>query len=460
MKLTRFRHISAAVLLGFLLAFFIIITLTTDSWTLSKSSTRRLLVSNNQAFESRLNNFADLFIRGSYDILHMIKIRELGKLGQACKIATKRKLAGGTIASKIGTPHITWAGECDSNRPGNPNIAPETIDFNRKHNPIIGLGEGDFIITAHPGNEVLEARKKGAFVLGVGYAMMTNRYSPPGYNDWPDRPIETCADIMFYTWGPFEDGLITPKLTPNLKICPTSPMAAVAYWLIMAQLAHNLAYKDISGTFKAAEAYLDSIMIRLDRFHQNHLADVNCAGEIIAEKVLSGGKIYPWSGRPEFWVEANGTAGGLMGVNKLDPDNIKVTDKDVLILACAEATPENEIEVAKKVKEKGAWIVGIYPSKRDDNFSMKPLRDICDMSLDNYSGDVQGIFDIPGYDEKIIPASGTMNNLIFWAIVAAYVQAMESRGEAPYYWMSYHVDGGAGHVYDDSIRPYFIKRGY
>jgi len=51
-----------------------------------------------------------------------------------------------------------------------------------------------------------------------------------------------------------------------------------------------------------------------------------------------------------------------------------------------------------------------------------------------------------------------MNNYAFWAVVGAYVQAMERQGVAPYYWMSYHVPGGR--AYDDSIRGYFLKRGY
>ena len=51
-----------------------------------------------------------------------------------------------------------------------------------------------------------------------------------------------------------------------------------------------------------------------------------------------------------------------------------------------------------------------------------------------------------------------MNNYAFWAILGAYVQNMEKRGAAPYYWMSWHVPGGK--AYTDSIHPYFLKRGY
>jgi len=77
---------------------------------------------------------------------------------------------------------------------------------------------------------------------------------------------------------------------------------------------------------------------------------------------------------------------------------------------------------------------------------------------------MDGVLDIPGYDRKIIPTVALMNNYAFWSIIASYVQSMESRGEAPYYWMSWHVPyfdaPRRGHAYTDSIHPYFMKRGY
>jgi len=51
-----------------------------------------------------------------------------------------------------------------------------------------------------------------------------------------------------------------------------------------------------------------------------------------------------------------------------------------------------------------------------------------------------------------------MNNYAFWAILGAYVENMEKRGVAPYYWMSWHVPGGK--AYDDSIHALFLERGY
>jgi len=406
----------------------------------------------------RLGNYADLYLRMSYDVLHMIRVRELDKIGQACKIGAQRKMAGGKIISGIGTPHIMYGGACAADVPGNPNIAPDKKGQNSGYPGEPELGSGDFLMVANPSPHVEKAYNNGCYVVGIGFPMTTNRYSPADFNDHPDYFIEDMTNTFIYTWGPKEDGIVTPALTPtlHLKILPTSPMTVVGYWLMTAQLAHNLAYEDVSGTHSAAETYIDTLMERLSTFHQRHIGDVNSVGEEIADRVLSGGRIHPWSPRNEFWIESNGTAGGLMGVYPLQPDSL--TAKDVVILAASNATPEEEIAMARKIRKKNAFLIGIFPFSREDGISTSPLKEMCDLSLDNLSGDVHGVLNIPGYPQKIIPTTTMMNNYAFWAVVGGYVQAMEQRGEAPYYWMSYHVPGGR--EYDESIRDAFLKRGY
>ncbi|MFC1693123.1 hypothetical protein ACFL1R_06430 [Candidatus Latescibacterota bacterium] len=99
-----------------------------------------------------LGNYTDLYLRGSYEVLHMIRERELEKIGAACKIGAQRKMAGGRIVSAICTPHIMIDGAGAADVPGNPNIAPEPVGEWQwkgfRGSP--PLGAGDFLIAAKP----------------------------------------------------------------------------------------------------------------------------------------------------------------------------------------------------------------------------------------------------------------------------------------------------------------------
>jgi hypothetical protein len=226
-------------------------------------------------------------------------------------------------------------------------------------------------------------------------------------------------------------GVVTPDLTPGVTLLPTSPQIAVAWWALTAQLASDLAHHHHAQgggeppprrrggqPAAAAHEYVSTLMQRLSSLHHSHLASMHQAGEAIAEKVLAGGKLYPWSGRDEFYIEASNTACGIRGnyplaqhFAPLDPGVL--TSADVLLLATGNATPEAEVEMARAARARGAYIVGIYPFVRADSFSMDELRGLCDISIDNQSGDAGGILTLPGYSHSVIPTQGCMNNYAY-----------------------------------------------
>ena len=154
---------------------------------------------------------------------------------------------------------------------------------------------------------------RGCYVVGVGFPMTTNRYSPPDYNDFADQSIESMCSTFIYDWAPKEDGIVTPRLLPPhapstpMKILPTSPVTVVLYWTLMAQIAQNLAAaaeeepgSSSGGSAAAAELYLQTLMSRLSAWHQTALPTVAAAGSAMARAVISParGRLCPWSGRP------------------------------------------------------------------------------------------------------------------------------------------------------------------
>lgn len=274
--------------------------------------------------------------------------------------------------------------------------------------------------------------------------------------------------------APKEDGVIAPVIDgvdpkPALKILPTSPQIAVSYWSLLAQIVADIAApagRPAGAAPAAAHLFLDILMGRLSNFHTTQMGNVHTAGRLIADRVLAGGRLHLWSGRKEFYVEACSTAGGIRanypvcspGEAYAELDPTVLSDTDVVIIACALADPEMETNMARSIHATGAAIVGFHAAEREDGIPTDEFAGLCSVCLDNQSGDTGGVLTVPGYQRKVIPTLGLLNNYAYWAVIGAFVQTMEDAGCPPYYWMSNHVPGG--HEYNDAIKPLFDARGY
>jgi hypothetical protein len=171
------------------------------------------------AAAASIDDYADLYLRTTYDICRVFKARESVKLGEAAAVAAKLKTDGGRIISRVGTPHIMWGGACAADVPGHPGLAPDPQrNFGQGEQPawmpgaepakpiesapgLEDLVAGDVAFVAQPSPAVSAAVERGVYVIGLGYPMTTNKYSPPGFNDFPDPPhIDDICSIFLYSW--------------------------------------------------------------------------------------------------------------------------------------------------------------------------------------------------------------------------------------------------------------------
>ena len=141
-----------------------------------------------------IGDYADLYLRTSFDLCRVFKTRESAKLAEGAAIAARCKAAGGQLISRVGTPHIMWGGACAADVPGHPGVAPELQkDFGQGTLPawlpggepavpassapvgLEDLGAGDVALVAQPRPEVAAAVERGAYLIGLGYPMTTNK---------------------------------------------------------------------------------------------------------------------------------------------------------------------------------------------------------------------------------------------------------------------------------------------
>ena len=60
-------------------------------------------------------------------------------------------------------------------------------------------GPGDVLFVAQPRPAIVAAKKRGIYLIGIGYPMVTDKYSPPGYKDFPTRPSSTSSAMSTST---------------------------------------------------------------------------------------------------------------------------------------------------------------------------------------------------------------------------------------------------------------------
>lgn len=183
----------------------------------------------------------------------------------------------------------------------------------------------------------------------------------------------------------------------------------------------------------AMRRYINRVRRDLRRFRSQQCDIIQAAGARLAERVAAGGRLLIFDQHREYSSEALGRAGGLMAIASVrDGGEASVRLGDALLIVSDEPAAEADLAVAGPARDRGALVVGICP-KGDGTGT---LADTCDIALDNYVRDGDGVVAIPGRPGRVGPTSGVMNTAILWALTAAYIEAMVGLGKPPHIWMS------------------------
>lgn len=183
----------------------------------------------------------------------------------------------------------------------------------------------------------------------------------------------------------------------------------------------------------AMRRYVRRVRGDLERVRKQQLAALNQAGEALAERVASGGRLLVYDRRGPYAAEASRRAGGLMAIQRIRPDQEEtITGKDALLIIADRPADEADLAMAKAARERGAAVVAICPVRETEG----SLSQSCDIAIDNYVTDDDAAIQVPSLATPIAPTSGVLNTALLWAMTAAYIEAMEQRGKPPHVWMS------------------------
>lgn len=235
--------------------------------------------------------------------------------------------------------------------------------------------------------------------------------------------------------------------------------------------------------------YYEAVLDTLKRVHEEETEKIREAGRLVGDSLAQGRLLHVMGAGVHSYIageEIFYRAGGLVPVNAiLDPglsaqaganrstqvertpgyaqailSTYPLQPGDVIMIVNANGINAATIDAAMYCKQKGLTVIAItspecsnaipagHPARHPSN---KNLYDLADLYIDSKTPLGEALITIEGCDQKVAPASTSVNAFIQHSIVAAAVSHMVSLGISPPVWKSANAPGG-----DAANRQYLV----
>ncbi|MFA6472551.1 MAG: hypothetical protein WCU00_10965 [Candidatus Latescibacterota bacterium] len=419
------------------------------------------------------------YLRKVRGILEKIQSTESDNLLEASYHIAK------TVKNK-GTCYTTWdvghniGEDMYPGRNGDPEIF--TLGY-----PEDKVKNGDLLLGGIIARKIEDPRKKGVYLIG----------SPvPWCGDTPDAYL-LSEQHQQYKIRPYSDLWIETYSTtygPIMWLAGAHyPMGAVSgvvgmvtYWMMIADAVRILAADGITVKVKGdepkltdkahyvglnkplGEDYFKEVLHQLNQV-ESEIGTSDKIAEIAVDTILSGNKVYVYS---KYWeglaIETNTRMGGLCiytSVFQNGPEgglvkNFKGTSKDFVIMGITKPDDEDDLAFLDICKKSGIKTASIGPATRDGVLPTgKNVAFGTDMHL-GFMCDTYGLFAVPGYEKKICPTSGAVQNQLFYAVsMRAAELIIERTGNLPTIYPNGAFEGSPYNEFG-RVHAIGLKRGY
>ncbi len=272
---------------------------------------------------------------------------------------------------------------------------------------------------------------------------------------------------------------------------PVGPVSGVigmvTYWMMMADTCRILAREGKSVPVRGDEPklapnspkasldaplmddYFDEVMRQLEMIGME-MGNIRNIASLAADAVLSGGKVWCYSRhRDGLSIEAQTRRGGLGLTRGVDEQNGKLvtfegdftgSPKDLVIMGTLQPDDERDLANLAIFRKAGTKVASIGPVTRD---TRPPNGRAVYKETDVHAGrmsDTYGLFAFPGFERRICPTSGVLQNQIFWTTCMEIVEEMIRRtnGNVPGVFYSAAIKGGVEHM--NRMNEMYKEKGY
>jgi uncharacterized phosphosugar-binding protein len=215
----------------------------------------------------------------------------------------------------------------------------------------------------------------------------------------------------------------------------------------------------MKGEGMTATGYLQAVRQRIDQLEATQMPAIEEAGQMVADAIANGHRIWMTRTNHGLFDEATYRAGGFMAVHPLG-DPISVEPGDVVIAATNAGVNPNTIDTALAVKQRKAILIALSqhtfekePTLLLVHESGQKLHELADLAID-LGGEV-GDGELPFLDTgfRIIPSSGVTGALAIWMIFASAADRLIAAGAPPLMWQAIQL-AGATEYNHENLRRY------
>lgn len=212
------------------------------------------------------------------------------------------------------------------------------------------------------------------------------------------------------------------------------------------------------------ERYQKAVEDLLAKVRATQTETIQKAGQIIADSVANGGKIYLAEICHSIQMDFIYRGGGPIFYKEYKPGETELKAGDVLFVSSVSGRTKSVVDLAWDCMQKGITVIAltsmVYASQVDPvHESGKKLHEFVTLALDNCAPAAEAMLEVEGLEAHFAASSGIASDYIMWSLTSVCVEKMLRDGFTPGILKSANFPGGNDYN-KQIIEPHYDEFGW
>lgn len=212
------------------------------------------------------------------------------------------------------------------------------------------------------------------------------------------------------------------------------------------------------------ERYQKAVDELFEKVRKTQTEKIIQAGELIAETVASGHKVYLGGICHGIELDLIYRGGGPLFYKQYTNDPEVLNPGDLLVVSSVSGRTKPVVELAYNSVEKGIKVIAFtsmeYAVQVDPvHESGKKLYEFVTLAMDNCAPAAEAMLEVEGIEARFAAASGIASDYIMWNVTAVAVEKLLERGITPGILKSANFPGGMDYN-NKVIQPIYDQYGW